>query len=139
MNVALKSFARRTPATCKIELWCVSAKAAIASAMPHQIRSLYTSPNGDRWFLCRDPEIDRVVVRHEPNGPPGGQASSIEIGRFLTQGQSNPGHQALYGSSEACWISNRPELDAVIKAWTGRGNIESGRLMRGGWRKRPTI
>ena len=63
--------------------------------MPIQTRNIYTSPNGDRWHLCRDTEVDRVFVRHEPNAPSGGQASEIDIGTFLSRGPLNPEHQAL--------------------------------------------
>jgi hypothetical protein len=58
-------------------------------------RTLYSSPNGDRWLLCRDTEADRVFVRHEANAPSGGQASEIEIGDFLSRGPLNPEQQAL--------------------------------------------
>lgn len=57
------------------------------------MRMLYSSPNGDRWLLCRD--RDGVFVRHEPNAPSGGKVSKIEIGDFLSRGPRNPEHQAL--------------------------------------------
>ena len=28
------------------------------------IRELYHSPNGDRWYLARDPDAGRVFVKH---------------------------------------------------------------------------
>ena len=43
-------------------------------------RELYSSPNGDRWLLAREPESARVFVRHIPNMPSGGKATDIEIG-----------------------------------------------------------
>lgn len=58
-----------------------------------QTRELYSSPNGDRWLLCR--EGDRVFVRHEPNASSGGRVSDVEIGAFLSRGPHNPEHQAL--------------------------------------------
>jgi hypothetical protein len=58
-------------------------------------RELYNSPNGDRWFLCRDPSTGEVFVRHEPNAPSGGRASDVAIGPFLSRGERNPEHQAL--------------------------------------------
>jgi hypothetical protein len=58
-------------------------------------RELYSSPNGDRWFLALDPATGDVFVRHEPNPPSGGRPSDIEIGEFLGRGQRNPEHQAL--------------------------------------------
>lgn len=56
---------------------------------------LYSSPNGDRWFLARDPATGRVFVRHKANIPSGGQVTDIDIGAFLNQGRANPEHQAL--------------------------------------------
>jgi hypothetical protein len=61
--------------------------------MPSGARILYSSPNGDRWLLCR--EGDRVFVRHEPNAPSGGQLSEVEVGAFLSSGPLNPERQAL--------------------------------------------
>lgn len=58
-------------------------------------RELYSSPNGDRWFLCHDRDTERVFVRHEPNIPSGGRSSEIDIGLFLRGGPLNPEHQAL--------------------------------------------
>ena len=63
--------------------------------MPIQTRNLYSSPNGDRWLLCRGTETDRVFVRHEPNPPSGGRVSDFDIGTFLGRGPLNPEHQAL--------------------------------------------
>ena len=56
---------------------------------------LYSSPNGDRWLLARDPATGDVFVRHEPNVPSGGQPSHIDIGAFLSRGPRNPEHKAL--------------------------------------------
>jgi len=57
-------------------------------------RELYSSPNGDRWFLSRDPGTGKVFIRHEANAPSGGHLTDIEIGTFLSGGR-NPEHQAL--------------------------------------------
>jgi hypothetical protein len=56
---------------------------------------LYSSPNGDRWLLKRDPATGNVFVRHEANVPSGGKRTDIDIGEFLSRGQRNPEHQAL--------------------------------------------
>jgi hypothetical protein len=56
---------------------------------------LYSSPNGDRWFLGRDPATGDVFVRHEPNAPSGGEPTHIDIGAFLSRGPRNPEHKAL--------------------------------------------
>jgi hypothetical protein len=63
--------------------------------MPAEKRELYSSPNGDRWFLTRDPSTGNVLIRHEANVPSGGRVTEIEIGAFLSRGGRNPEHQAL--------------------------------------------
>jgi hypothetical protein len=60
-----------------------------------EIRQLYASPNGDRWYLARYPESGRVFVQHVPNVPSGGQPSNIELADFLGRGGNAPEHQAL--------------------------------------------
>ena len=49
-------------------------------------RKLYDSPNGDHWYLIRDPSGE-VFVRHEANIASGGQVEHIEIAEFLNSGQ----------------------------------------------------
>src|SRR5712675_49046 len=46
-------------------------------------RQLYRSPNGDTWFLARDPATGSAFVRHQANAPSGGQVTDIELGAFL--------------------------------------------------------
>lgn len=58
-------------------------------------RELYTSANGDRWFLTRDTGSDRPYILHEPNTPSGGLPRQIEIGSFLVIGEGGPEHQEL--------------------------------------------
>jgi hypothetical protein len=60
-----------------------------------QARELYSSPNGDRWFLVRDTRLGRVCVRHEPNAASGGKATEVGIGEFLIRGVYGPEHQEL--------------------------------------------
>jgi hypothetical protein len=57
------------------------------------LRKLYESPNGDRWYLIRDPS-GTVFVRHEANVASGGHVAHIEIGVFLSSGHG-PEHQEL--------------------------------------------
>ena len=57
-------------------------------------RELYRSPNGDTWFLGREPENGHAFVIHQPNAPSGGRLSHIELGTFLKEGKG-PEHQAL--------------------------------------------
>jgi hypothetical protein len=63
--------------------------------MPVKTRELYSSPNGDRWLLCREADTQRVFIKHEPNAPSGGHVSEIDTGTFLSRGSLNPEHQAL--------------------------------------------
>ena len=55
---------------------------------------LYRSPNGDAWFLARDPATGLAFVRHEANKPSGGQVTDIDIGAFLN-GPRNAEQEAL--------------------------------------------
>ena len=48
-------------------------------------RKRYESPNGDRWYLIRDPS-GAVFVRHEANIASGGDVAHIELGTFLSSG-----------------------------------------------------
>ena len=63
--------------------------------MPAQKRELYSSPNGDSWYLAREPETGRLFVRHEANIPSGGHVTDLDIGAFLSGGCGHPEHQAL--------------------------------------------
>jgi len=62
--------------------------------MPER-RELYRSPNGDCWFLGREPQDGPAFVIHQPNGPSGGPLSHIELGAFLNAQSVGPEHQAL--------------------------------------------
>jgi hypothetical protein len=61
---------------------------------PEKITQLYRSPNGDTWFLVRDPATDVAFVRHRANIASGGQVTDILIDAFLS-GPRNPEHEAL--------------------------------------------
>ena len=67
-----------------------------AALGPHraETKQLYRSPNGDTWFLARDPETGSGFVRHQANAPSGGQVTDIELGAFLS-GPQNPEREAL--------------------------------------------
>jgi hypothetical protein len=58
-------------------------------------RELYSSPNGDRWFLCRNRASGNVFIRYEANPPSGGQLTDLGIGAYLSRGELDPEHQAL--------------------------------------------
>jgi hypothetical protein len=74
----------------------VSAKGKEDTALPQpaEARQLYRSPNGDTWFLARDPETGSAFVRHQANAPSGGQVTDIELGAFLS-GPGSPENEAL--------------------------------------------
>jgi hypothetical protein len=55
---------------------------------------LYRSPNGDTWFLGREPTTGYAFIIHQPNAPSGGRLSHIELGEFLRHVQG-PEQQAL--------------------------------------------
>ncbi|MCB8883809.1 hypothetical protein ACELLULO517_26415 [Acidisoma cellulosilytica] len=59
-------------------------------------RELYRSPQGDIWYLGREPADGRAFIIHQPNGPSGGHLSHIELGDFLRAGAGSPEHQALF-------------------------------------------
>jgi hypothetical protein len=61
---------------------------------------IYQSSNGDSWFLTRDPVTGAAAVMHTPNPQSGGQASYVEIEKFLSEGASGPEHEALRHSIE---------------------------------------
>ena len=61
--------------------------------MTEDLRELYSSSNGDRWYLVRSD--GRLLVRHVPNPPSGGFPSHTEVGAFLASGGKNPEHRAL--------------------------------------------
>lgn len=63
--------------------------------MPQLSEELYSSLNGDRWRLIRDPASGRMFVRHEPNLASGGRASDTEVGEFLSRNGSGPEYAAL--------------------------------------------
>jgi hypothetical protein len=63
--------------------------------MALEIRELYSSPNGDRWYLARDVDLGQVFIQHEPNLPSGGQAAHVEVGAFLRRGGWGPEHREL--------------------------------------------
>jgi hypothetical protein len=56
-------------------------------------KELYTSPNGDRWHLCKE-ATGRLFVVHQANLPSGGHISQIEIADFIARGYG-PEQQSL--------------------------------------------
>jgi hypothetical protein len=64
-------------------------------SMAVEMRELYSSPNGDRWYLAREVDLGQVFIRHEPNGPSGGKATDLEVGAFLGRVGEGPEYQEL--------------------------------------------
>lgn len=58
-------------------------------------RELYRSPNGDSWFLGREPSNGNAFIIHQPNAPSGGRLSHLELGEFLRHERHGPERQAL--------------------------------------------
>jgi hypothetical protein len=58
-------------------------------------RELYSSPNGDRWYLARDVAPGQVFIWHEPNSSSGGKATRIDVGVFLGRDTHTPERQEL--------------------------------------------
>ena len=63
--------------------------------MPIRKRMLYSSANGDTWFLGCESGTENVFVRHEANPSSGERVTDIDIGAFLSAGQRHPQHEAL--------------------------------------------
>jgi hypothetical protein len=57
-------------------------------------RELYRSPNGDAWYLGREPQNGHAFIIHQPNAPSGGRLTHIELGAFLN-GADGPEQKAL--------------------------------------------
>ena len=60
-----------------------------------QSRLIYSSSNGDCWYLVRASASERGLVRHEPNVASGGQTSELEVADFLARGGRGPEHTEL--------------------------------------------
>jgi hypothetical protein len=63
--------------------------------MTVETRLIYSSPNGDDWFLAYDTVSDRAYVQHRANAASGGHVTESPIGEFLGRGPHNPEHLAL--------------------------------------------
>jgi hypothetical protein len=81
------------------------------------VKELYKSPNGDRWFLCRNISGD-LIVSHEPNRASGGGPSEIAVDVFLAHGGNGPEHQALVEALAALG------LDVAVE-WRGESSAEA--------------
>ena len=77
-----------------------------------EARQLYRSPNGDTWFLARDPETGSAFVRHQANAPSGGQVTDIELGAFL----SGPGSPKT--KPYCAWLAHQSSIRGEPKQTT---------------------
>jgi hypothetical protein len=59
-----------------------------------EMTQLYSSPNGDTWFLVGDPATGTAFVQHKANPLSGGQVTDIPIATFLSWSRS-PEQEAL--------------------------------------------
>jgi hypothetical protein len=71
---------------------CMLAQAGVPMA---ERRELYRSPNGDSWFLGREPTSGHAFIIHQPDAPSGSRLSPIELGEFLRRDAKGPAQQAL--------------------------------------------
>jgi hypothetical protein len=71
-----------------------AAPAVSEAARAPSEEEVYSSSNGDSWYLVRDPESERLLVRHQPNRASGGNSSLISVEDFLAEGHG-PQHDAL--------------------------------------------
>jgi len=103
-----------------------------------EMRPLYISPNGDAWFLVRDPATGGAFVRHQANRPSGGQVTDIEIGAFLSVSR-NPEHEALlrliggfiYGRDGPKSADDHSH-ENTGKEWSNAEMTELGNMLVGG-------
>ena len=58
--------------------------------MQTMYKEIYSSSNGDRWLLARNPDSGMVFVLHEANAASGGFGSHMELGAFLTRDRHSP-------------------------------------------------
>jgi len=86
------------------------------------MRQLYRSPNGDAWFLARDPATGKAFVKHQANATSGGQVTDIDIGAFLSGGEQHPEQEALLRLIGASILNPRGAKadDEPLAANTGR-------------------
>jgi hypothetical protein len=57
-------------------------------------RELYRSPEGDSWFLGREPTSGRAFIIHQHGNIAGSRLSHIELGEFL-RNADGPEQRAL--------------------------------------------
>jgi hypothetical protein len=99
------------------------------------MEQLYRSPNGDTWFLARDPATGLGTVRHQGNASSGGQVTDIEIATFLS-GPPHPEQEALLriiGASivepEGTAGENEPPAADTRREWSDADLTQLGNML----------
>jgi hypothetical protein len=99
------------------------------------MRQLYSSPNGDTWFLARDPATGLGSVRHQANASSGGQVTDIEIVTFLS-GPPHPEQAALLrviGASivdpRGAEVEDEPPAADTRREWSDAELTQLGNLL----------
>jgi hypothetical protein len=105
-------------------------------SQPHErrMKQLYRSPNGDTWFLARDPATGGAFVRHQANAASGGRMTDLEIDDFLS-GPQSPERDALLrviGASivnpQGAEVGDEPAAEAD-REWSDAELKELGELL----------
>ena len=99
------------------------------------MEQLYRSPNGDTWFLARNPTTGLAVVRHQANASSGGQVTDIEIATFLS-GPPHPEQKALLrviGASivgpQGTAVEDEPPGTNTKREWSDADLTELGNML----------
>ena len=99
------------------------------------MEQLYQSPNGDTWFLARDPATGLGTVRHQANASSGGQVTDIEIATFLS-GPPHPEQAALLrviGASivdpQGAEVEDEPPAADTRREWSDAELTQLGNLL----------
>ena len=99
------------------------------------MEQLYRSPNGDTWFLARDPATGLGIVRHQANASSGGQVTDIEIATFLS-GPPHPEQAALLrviGASiadpQGAEVEDEPLAADIRREWSDADLTELGNML----------
>ena len=68
-----------------------------------ETKELYSSANGDVWYLVRYRQSGKVFVRHQPNVNSGGQVSETDVDAFLRRSGNPPEKQAILELAGNCF------------------------------------
>jgi hypothetical protein len=99
------------------------------------MEQLYRSPNGDTWFLIRDPAKGLASIRHQANASSGGRVSDIDLGAFLS-GPPHPEQAALLrviGASivepQGTAVEDEPPAVDIAREWSDAELRELGDML----------